>query len=418
MSNSTWTLVPLAECVTSVRAGVSVNSEDRPHAAGEVGVLKTSSVSGGVFKANEHKAVLAGDRLRVAEPVLGGSVLFSRMNTPLLVGEACYVESDHPSLFLPDRLWQIRTEPSRVDARWLAYVLQSTGVSYAIKALATGTSGSMKNIAKRSLLASNILLPPIAEQRRIAEILGALDDQLRVAGQIVNKLRTAKNALRSALYCDESGVNWNRDWPLMALRSVVTRIDAGKSPDCPDIPASSGQWGVLKVSAVGRDHLHPMENKVIPSHVHVDPSSEVRAGDILMTRANTPDLVGMICLADRSFDGHLVLSDKTWRINLGKSLDPSFVVEMLRASPSRRYIQNVATGTSGSMKNFSQMALLKMPVPVPDQSVQQRTAEYLSEMTTRIDAEEEAINKLRMAKEGVLSDLLSGRIRVPPESLS
>ena len=161
MSRSEWIAARLAECVASVNSGVSVNSDDRPRGPGEVGVLKTSSVSAGSFKARENKVVANRDRSRVAEPVLGGSVLFSRMNTPQLVGESCFVEMDDPSLFLPDRLWQIRVNPSRVDARWLSYSLLEPHIAGKIKSLATGTSGSMKNIAKSSFVNIRLLVPPI-----------------------------------------------------------------------------------------------------------------------------------------------------------------------------------------------------------------------------------------------------------------
>jgi type I restriction enzyme S subunit len=327
------------------------------------------------------------------------------MSFKLTIGRTSLAGRD---LYTNEAIAAFFADPAQVDRRFLLHALPGAARSVIADVAIKGAT-----LNKKSLSSMQLSLPPIGEQRRIREILDALDDQIRLSGQVVEKLRTARAALRCTLYCDESGVNWGSGWPLKPLGSVVARIDSGKSPDCPDLPAAPGQRGVLKVSAVGRDHFHPMENKVVPSHVHIAPSSEVRQGDVLMTRANTPDLVGMICLVDRAFVGRLVLSDKTWRINPGKSLDPSFLVEALRATPSRRYIENVATGTSGSMKNFSQAALMKMQVPVPDQCDQRRIAECMAETTARIDAEEEAINKLRMTKTGVLSDLFSGRVRVP-----
>jgi len=137
MSRSEWIPARLAECVATINSGVSVNSDDRPRGPGEVGVLKTSAISAGSFKAYENKVVAKRDLSRVAEPVLGGSILLSRLNTPQLVGESCYIEADDPSLFLPDRLWQIRVDSSRVDARWLSYALREPRVASEIKGLAT-----------------------------------------------------------------------------------------------------------------------------------------------------------------------------------------------------------------------------------------------------------------------------------------
>ena len=403
MSNSTWTLVPLAECVTSVRAGVSVNSEDRPHAAGEIGVLKTSSVSGGVFKANEHKTVLAGDRLRVAEPVLGGSVLVSRMNTPLLVGEACYVESDHPALFLPDRLWQLRTEPSRVDSRWLAYVLQSAEVSSAIKALATGTSGSMKNIAKRGLLALNILLPPVDEQRRIAAIFTAVDEQISLAEQIVAKLESCKTGLLEDVVGSRT--------PNATLVEVLA-----------DAPAN----GIYKPAhLIGRGTLLVGQTAFTPER-RVDPAAarravvtrgEVRrfgllANDILVSRVfATLDGVGRPAfVTDLTEDA--VYESNMMRIRCDAArAEPFFAFQTLLTASARAHI--VRRANLSNQASIAQSALTELPIWLPSLSQQRRVAEELGSLDATISAEQSVLAKLTAEKNGLLVDLLRGRVRVP-----
>lgn len=100
----------LAALVASISSGCSVNADDRPPSAGEYGVLKTSAVGGGRFRPLESKAVWPREVSRLNCPVEAGMILFSRMNTPQLVGENAFVDQDHPGLFLPDRLWAIRVK--------------------------------------------------------------------------------------------------------------------------------------------------------------------------------------------------------------------------------------------------------------------------------------------------------------------
>lgn len=153
-----WPRVRLADLVVSLDAGVSVNSEGRPRQSDEIGVLKTSCVSGGRFNPAEHKTVLSRERSRVRVPVRADSIILSRMNTPDLVGENAYVDTDHPELFLPDRLWLLRTS-ERADCRWLSYFMQSELFRSQLSDIATGTSGSMKNISKARLAALSLRLP-------------------------------------------------------------------------------------------------------------------------------------------------------------------------------------------------------------------------------------------------------------------
>ncbi|WP_447406997.1 hypothetical protein, partial [Clostridium perfringens] len=58
-------------------------------------------------------------------------------------------------------------------------------------------------------------------------------------------------------------IGWRpKDWEICQVSSVLSGIDAGKSPDCQDIPAKGDEWGVLKVGAVHPDGLKLNENKI------------------------------------------------------------------------------------------------------------------------------------------------------------
>ena len=193
---SDWIAAPLSRSIAALDAGVSVNAEDRPHRAGEVGILKTSALSGGFFRPSENKAVLLSERARVAEPVIADSILFSRMNTPALVGESCYIAEDWPTLFVPDRIWQLKPyDREAVSMRWLSYVLRSAAARAHIETHATGTSGSMKNLPKSKLLDLETLFPPVDEQRSIATILDTLDTTIRQTEAIIDKLKQVKQGL-------------------------------------------------------------------------------------------------------------------------------------------------------------------------------------------------------------------------------
>jgi type I restriction enzyme S subunit len=183
----------LVDVVASISSGCSVNADDRPPTAGEFGVLKTSAVGGGRFRPAESKAVWTREIGRLKCPVVAGLILFSRMNTPQLVGENAFVEHDHPDLFLPDRLWAIRVkEDEGVLAAWVATILQTRQARGFITGEATGTSGSMKNIAQKSLLRLPIRKLPESDQAAAVKAIAALQaeiDELMVARDKLANLR-------------------------------------------------------------------------------------------------------------------------------------------------------------------------------------------------------------------------------------
>ncbi|MEB8474425.1 N-6 DNA methylase [Acidithiobacillus ferriphilus] len=166
-----WPMVELREIIDELESGVSVNSTSTPTNKGELGILKTSCVTTGIFQTEEHKTVVPDELARVRCPVRKNTIIISRMNTEALVGANAYVDKDYPHLFLPDRLWQTVITRPDVEVRYLQTVLASDSCRSRISAICGGTSGSMKNIAKPQLLSITVPLPSLATQRAIvAEI--------------------------------------------------------------------------------------------------------------------------------------------------------------------------------------------------------------------------------------------------------
>ena len=201
-----WEKTPLSESVESLDAGVSVNSGDRPANADEKGILKTSAVTDGVFDPAENKVVSDIDELkRLKESVIRDTVIVSRMNTPALVGANAYIDRDHGNLFLPDRLWAAKAKPE-ASMRFIAYILGSGKGRAALSALATGTSGSMKNITKASVLELQILTPEPEEQRKIANCLSSLDALIAAQAEKLNALKIHKQGLMQKLFPNPEAV--------------------------------------------------------------------------------------------------------------------------------------------------------------------------------------------------------------------
>ncbi len=194
-----WEVVTLADLISSMDGGVSVNSENKQKASGEMGILKTSCVSKGNFYPNENKVVLHNEMDRLKTPVKDDHIIFSRMNTPALVGESGYVNKSYDDLFLPDRLWLIDVYRDKVYVLWLSYILAFNSTRKKITDAATGTSGSMKNISKPSLLSIKIAYPQINEQEKIASILKSVDKKLNKTLHKLSSYQNIKKALMQDL---------------------------------------------------------------------------------------------------------------------------------------------------------------------------------------------------------------------------
>jgi type I restriction enzyme, S subunit len=195
-----WVGGVLANLIDSLDAGVSVNSEDTPPLSDEYSILKTSCISGNTFNINERKVVRDSQEIkRLKEPLQNESIVISRMNTPLLVGASAYVDVAPKKTFLPDRLWQLRLSKIAFTY-WLACWLSNERNHERIRASATGTSNSMKNINKSGFLNLEIFYPSLSEQQKIADCLSSLDDRITAETQKLDTLKLHKKGLMQQLF--------------------------------------------------------------------------------------------------------------------------------------------------------------------------------------------------------------------------
>lgn len=196
-----WEVGSLDDFVLALETGISVNSVESMDAFGHgKSILKTSCVAGGYFFPTEGKGIIPIDICRAKMNPKKGSIIISRMNTPALVGEIGYVDNDYQDLYLPDRLWQTKFKPSaKLNSRWLAYILSFPSIAKKIKETATGTSDSMKNISKPSLLAISFPCPLPEEQTAIANVLSCMDTELDALQQRLSKTKTIKQGMMQEL---------------------------------------------------------------------------------------------------------------------------------------------------------------------------------------------------------------------------
>jgi type I restriction enzyme S subunit len=177
-----------------------VNSTDAQKDSGEIGILKTSAVTFGVFDPNQHKVVVSEEVERVAVPVKADRLIVSRMNTRDLVGANAYTARSFPDLFLPDRLWQVEPNDEKdISMQWLSYVFNFQWKNGVFASLATGTSASMKNLSKGSIFNMELAFPKIKEQKEIAEILSTIDEKISVNKKLKEKLTLLKKGLMQDL---------------------------------------------------------------------------------------------------------------------------------------------------------------------------------------------------------------------------
>lgn len=185
--------IPIEYYIGGLSAGKSLAGEEEC----ENKVLKTGAVTFDYFDANQVKNLPIDYKPPFEHLVKSGDVLISRMNTAELVGAAAYVWNAPPKTYLPDRLWRAELMDT-ANPIFIWQILIQPSTKDQIKRVASGTSGSMKNISKPNLLAISVKKVPLDLQNQFAEFVKQTDKSKYLATLCIKLLGNER-----MMFCDQ-----------------------------------------------------------------------------------------------------------------------------------------------------------------------------------------------------------------------
>ncbi len=334
--------------------------------------------------------------------VRAGQFIYSRLFA--FEGAFGAVPKEMHGSFVSNEYPTFEVDESRALVNYLRLVLCRRSVWEELAAVTVGMGHRRQRLRPEDFLAFEIELPPIEEQRASLAAVEAIDRAAQATSDELARLGVLVRSLQQAL--DE------RDFDARELGEFVTEIEAGKSPKCEDHRPRDGEWGVLKVSAIREGRFIASEAKELP--VGIDPfvRSEVASGDVLVSRANTSELVGAVCRVGET-PPRLLLSDKTLRLLVDQArIDTDYLVEALALPSVRRQIEDAATGSSASMKNISQDALRSLWIPVPSPDEQRALSLQLRAVRETASCAARELDACQQLRSSLIEELVAGERHV------
>jgi type I restriction enzyme S subunit len=347
------------------------------------------------------------------------------------IGRCCVVPADLRFGNVNQHVCIIRPRQRLIQSRYLNAVLAS---DVGQQQVFEGEQGISRQGLNFDELGDFLLpLPSLEIQHRIADYLDR--ETARIDALIVAKERllTALAEKRRALISHavtrglnpaaprrESGLPWlgmiPKHWHVHRLKFNMPRIEQGWSPQCDNFPATEDEWGVLKVGAVNGWEFDPQENKRLPLEVQPLTECEIHEGDILMSRANTTQLLGLAALV-RTVRPKLIFCDKHYRLALNqKTLNAEFLVLYLRSTAGHYEFERDATGASNSMQNIGQDSVKNAWITVPPIPEQLEIVRYITIAAEQIDTMEAAsrrtVELLRERRSALIAAAVTGQLAV------
>lgn len=169
-----WEKVKLSQCLVSIDNGKSFVCGANSRTGNEPAILKLSAATYGYYKSEENKAMIDMNQFVEDAEVHSGDLLFTRKNTPELVGMCAYVYDTPAKLMMPDLIFRLNTS-NHCDKIFLWKLIDHDLFRACIGKIAAGSAKSMSNISKERLLGLCIILPPIELQQQFADFVRKID---------------------------------------------------------------------------------------------------------------------------------------------------------------------------------------------------------------------------------------------------
>lgn len=265
------------------------------------------------------------------------------------------------------------------------------------RSLAISVGSLSPTINWRQLSRQEFSLPPLELQRRMADLLWASWKQVEAAENLVQTLRH----LRASYISDR--IERSTAPRVRFAELWATSPESGHSPA--PISNETGHW-LLTLAALTKDGYRSGHTKPVQALPQVL-AARLEAGDLLVSRSNTPELVGFAGIFSES-RGDVSFPDTMMRLHIKPDVARRGYIQAALLSPlGRAHMRRVAAGTSGSMRKINRTSLGAFVLPLPPIESQDAMVAAADEISAAVEAVNRQASNCRDLHAALLRSLLS-----------
>lgn len=349
-------------------------------------------------------------------PVYGTGGYMTSVNDYLYDGESIGIGRkgtiDKP-VFLKGKFWTVDTlfytHSFRNVLPFFVYILFQS-INWRKYSEATGVPSLSRSIIEPI----KIILPPLPEQQKIADILSTVDAKIDIIDQQITETQELKKGLMQRLLTKGIGHTEFKDSPLGKIPKswgVATLKDVAKSTVG---IASSATHAYTDEGILLIRNQNIKEGKLDLSDVlYVRKEYEIqhktkrlKGGDILTVRTGYP---GISAVVPDELDGAQSFTTLITR-RIKDNLSSEFICYFINSEIGKSFFNNNKAG--GGQKNVGSKTLELMKIPVPPKEEQMNIVNILTIVDEKIEILLEKKETFQELKKGLMQQLLTGKVRV------
>lgn len=286
-------------------------------------------------------------------------------------------------------------------------------------------------IGRTELATLQLPVPPLWEQRWIAEILDTIDETIQATERVIAKRKRIRAGIAAGLLSGRSvgaptkdckankgpgplaSARTSKSWDVVEWQEtclgLVARHFRGYSYSSAELSEDGDDFISLKVFDKGGgfrvDGVKSID-AIVPQRFRV-PAGAVLIANTDLTRDG--DVVGTAAVVPQQFDGAVFSMDATRCVPDSDLLDDRFLALALGTPEVRAFMRGISAGST--VLHLDTKRLDQVPLLLPPLEEQWRIADILDTIDETIQVEETQADKLRRLRSGLAADLLSGRVR-------
>lgn len=259
--------------------------------------------------------------------------------------------------------------------------------------------------------------PPIHEQNKMSQILVAVDYALQTTDEIICKAQQLKKGLMQQLLTKGIGHTKLKpteigevpeEWEVSPLKRVVESYRNGIYKR-----AEFYNRGVpsIRMYNIEDGRINTIDAPLLEVTQEELEQYGLKAGDILVNRVNSIDLVGKAGIVPDGL-GPVTFESKNIRIRVNaERCNPQFLAYFVSTNNWYRQVRS-SIKPAISQATINQDDLNRILIPLPPLEEQRRVAEILSAIDEKMDKEQDRKEYLEQLKQGLMQVLLTGKVRV------
>ena len=265
-------------------------------------------------------------------------------------------------------------------------------------------TSTIPQINNKHIIPYKICLPPLAEQRKIAEILGAWDEAIEKQSRLIEKLELRKRALMQRFLTGRTRLpGFTSPWQKVSYSEILKEVKRNMTWD------DNEEYDLISVKRRSGGLFH--RNRLLGKDIKTKNLRPAKFGDFLISKMQI--VHGASGLVTEEFDGMKISGSYIALVAKSREKVDMNFINWYSQTPYFYHQTYVSSyGVHIEKMTFDLESFMSMNIMLPPLPEQKAIAEVLTSADNEIVTHRKKLDALRLQKRGLMQQLLTGKTRV------